>query len=171
MIFRISINLSPRQFRDTKLVEFISDLLQHSGLKPEALILEITEGVLMSGQREIATSLDRLHSKRIGLAMDDFGTGYSSLSHLRNYPFDVLKIDRSFINDLMVDAADWELVNASVLMAHGMGLEVIAEGVETEDQLKQLQNMKCDLAQGFLFNKPITAEAFTSMLQDSVGVS
>ena len=169
--FRISINLSPRQFRDTKLVEFISDLLQHSGLKPEALILEITEGVLMSGQREIATSLDRLHSKRIGLAMDDFGTGYSSLSHLRNYPFDVLKIDRSFISDLMVDAADWELVNASVLMAHGMGLEVIAEGVETEDQLMQLQNMKCDLAQGFLFNKPITAEAFTSMLQDSVTVS
>ncbi|MCG7943186.1 MAG: EAL domain-containing protein, partial [Candidatus Thiodiazotropha taylori] len=169
--FRISINLSPRQFRDTKLVEFISDLLQRSGLKPEAMILEITEGVLMSGQREIVESLDRLHSKGIGLAMDDFGTGYSSLSHLRNYPFDVLKIDRSFISDLMVDAADWELVNASVLMAHGMGLEVIAEGVETEDQLKQLQSMRCDHAQGFLFNKPMTAEAFTSMLQDSVTVS
>ena len=169
--FRISVNLSPRQFRDTKLVEFITDLLQHSGLRPEALILEITEGVLMSGQREIVTALDRLHAKGVGLAMDDFGTGYSSLSHLRNYPFDVLKIDRSFINDLMVDDADWELVNASVLMAHGMGLEVIAEGVETEDQLKQLQHMQCDFAQGFLFNKPISVESFSRMLQQAASVS
>ncbi|MEW8625019.1 MAG: EAL domain-containing protein [Candidatus Thiodiazotropha sp.] len=169
--FRISVNLSPRQFRDTKLVEFITDLLQHSGLRPEALILEITEGVLMSGQREIVTALDRLHAKGVGLAMDDFGTGYSSLSHLRNYPFDVLKIDRSFVNDLMVDDADWELVNASVLMAHGMGLEVIAEGVETEDQLKQLQHMQCDFAQGFLFNKPISAETFSRMLQQAASVS
>jgi diguanylate cyclase (GGDEF)-like protein/PAS domain S-box-containing protein len=169
--FKISVNLSPRQFRDAKLVDFILDLLQRSGLKPESLILEITEGVLMSGQREIVLALDNLHAQGIGLAMDDFGPGYSSLSHLRNYPFDVLKIDRSFISDLMIDAADWELVNASVLMAHGMGLEVIAEGVETEDQLKQLQQMQCDYVQGFLFNKPVAAETFTSMLQETSSVS
>jgi EAL domain-containing protein (putative c-di-GMP-specific phosphodiesterase class I) len=83
----------------------------------------------------------------------------------------VLKIDRSFVNDLMVDAADWELVNASVLMAHGMGLAVIAEGVETEDQLKQLQKMNCDFAQGFLFSKPISAEALSRLLQETSSVS
>ncbi len=165
--FKIAINLSPRQFRDTTLVDYIKDLLECNGLKANALVLEVTEGVLMSGQQDIEDALSRLHDNGISLAMDDFGTGYSSLNYLRKYPFDVLKVDRSFINDLTVDPADCELVNASILMAHGLGLEVVAEGVEIEDQLSQLRDMQCEYAQGYLFSRPVSAEAFTELLQNS----
>ncbi|MCG8093474.1 MAG: EAL domain-containing protein, partial [Candidatus Thiodiazotropha endolucinida] len=163
--FKIAINLSPRQFRDTTLVDYIKDLLECNGLKANALVLEVTEGVLMSGQQDIEHALSRLHNAGIRLAMDDFGTGYSSLNYLRKYPFDVLKVDRSFVNDLTVDPADCELVNASILMAHGLGLEVVAEGVETEDQLSQLRDMQCEYAQGYLFSRPINVDAFTDLLQ------
>ncbi|MEW8692036.1 MAG: EAL domain-containing protein [Candidatus Thiodiazotropha endolucinida] len=163
--FKIAINLSPRQFRDTTLVDYINDLLECNGLKANALVLEVTEGVLMSGQQDIEHALSRLHNNGISLAMDDFGTGYSSLNYLRKYPFDVLKVDRSFVNDLTVDPADCELVNASILMAHGLGLEVVAEGVETEDQLSQLRDMQCEYAQGYLFSRPINVDAFTDLLK------
>ncbi|MBV2125413.1 MAG: EAL domain-containing protein [Candidatus Thiodiazotropha sp. (ex Ctena orbiculata)] len=163
--FKIAINLSPRQFRDTTLVDYIKDLLECNGLKENALVLEVTEGVLMSGQQDIEHALSRLHNAGIRLAMDDFGTGYSSLNYLRKYPFDVLKVDRSFVNDLTVDPADCELVNASILMAHGLGLEVVAEGVETENQLSQLRDMQCEYAQGYLFSRPINVDAFTDLLQ------
>ncbi|MES9825887.1 MAG: EAL domain-containing protein [Candidatus Thiodiazotropha endolucinida] len=163
--FKIAINLSPRQFRDTTLVDYIKDLLECNGLKANALVLEVTEGVLMSGQQDIEHALSRLHNNGISLAMDDFGTGYSSLNYLRKYPFDVLKVDRSFVNDLTVDPADCELVNASILMAHGLGLEVVAEGVETEDQLSQLRDMQCEYAQGYLFSRPINVDAFTDLLK------
>lgn len=163
--FKIAINLSPRQFRDTNLVDYINDLLECNGLKANALVLEVTEGVLMSGQQDIEDALSRLHNNGISLAMDDFGTGYSSLNYLRKYPFDVLKVDRSFVNDLTVDPADCELVNASILMAHGLGLEVVAEGVETEDQLSQLRDMQCEYAQGYLFSRPINVDAFTDLLR------
>ncbi|MET0071439.1 MAG: EAL domain-containing protein [Candidatus Thiodiazotropha sp.] len=165
--FKIAINLSPRQLRDAALVGYIEDLLKSSGLKADALVLEITEGVLMSGQKDIEDALDRLHEIGIGLGMDDFGTGYSSLSYLRNFPFDLLKVDRSFINDLTIDPADYELVNASILMAHGIGLEVVAEGVETEEQLNQLRNMNCEYAQGYLFSRPIDADSMGQLLQSS----
>ncbi|MES9990822.1 MAG: EAL domain-containing protein [Candidatus Thiodiazotropha sp.] len=165
--FKIAINLSPRQLRDASLVQYIEDLIYSSGLKTESLVLEITEGVLMSGQQDIAETLDRLHKIGIGLGMDDFGTGYSSLSYLRNFPFDLLKVDRSFIADLIADPADYELVNASILMAHGIGLEVVAEGVETEEQLNQLCNLQCEYAQGYLFSRPIDADSLTRLLQSS----
>ncbi|MEW8505331.1 MAG: EAL domain-containing protein [Candidatus Thiodiazotropha sp.] len=165
--FKIAINLSPRQLRDSAMVSYIKDLIASSGLKADALVLEITEGVLMSGQQDIEDELENLHAVGIGLGMDDFGTGYSSLSYLRNFPFDLLKVDRSFINDLTVDPADYELVNASVLMAHGIGLEVVAEGVETEDQLNMLRKMNCEYAQGYLFSRPISANSLTQLLQSS----
>ncbi|MES9947410.1 MAG: EAL domain-containing protein [Candidatus Thiodiazotropha sp.] len=164
--FKIAINISPRQFRDTTLDDYIKELLECNGLKANALMLEVTEGVLMSGQQDIEHAMSRLHNDGIGLAMDDFGTGYSSLNYLRKYPFDVLKVDRSFINDLTVDPADCELVSASILMAHGLGLEVVAEGVETEDQLQQLRDMQCEYAQGYLFSRPINVDAFTDLLQE-----
>ncbi|MEJ2394967.1 MAG: EAL domain-containing protein [Candidatus Thiodiazotropha sp.] len=166
--FQIAINLSPRQLRDETLVDYVVDLLQCNGLTAEALVLEVTEGVLMSGQKDIEQALARLNKAGIKLAMDDFGTGYSSLSYLRKYPFDILKVDRSFVSDITVDPADRELVNAAVLMAHGLGLDVVAEGVETEDQLRQLHAMQCEYAQGYLFSQPITAEAFTHLLRDSL---
>ncbi|MES9941562.1 MAG: EAL domain-containing protein [Candidatus Thiodiazotropha sp. 6PLUC2] len=165
--FKIAINLSPRQFRDAMLVDYVKDLLRERGLKADSLVLEITEGVLMSGQRDIDEAVARLHKANIHLAMDDFGTGYSSLSYLRKYPFDVLKVDRSFVNDLTDDPADCELVNASIMMAHGMGLEVVAEGVETEGQLSLLRDMQCEYAQGYLFSKPINEDEFTNLLRDS----
>ncbi len=98
--------------------------------------------------------------------MDDFGTDYSSLSYLRNYPFDTLKIDRSFVEDITVDPSDLELVNATIDMAHGLGLTVIAEGVETEAQKKLLIKKGCEYAQGYLFSKPVSAEALQQLLED-----
>jgi diguanylate cyclase (GGDEF)-like protein/PAS domain S-box-containing protein len=168
--FKITVNLSPRQFRDVKLIDYIKDLLQRSELKPECLVLEITEEVLMSGQRDVQQTLDALHNIGVGLAMDDFGTGYSSLSYLRKYPFDFIKVDRSFVNELTADPADCELVNASILMAHGMGLKVVAEGVETTAQLDQLREMQCQYAQGYIFSQPVTAESFTDSLQVTLNI-
>jgi EAL domain-containing protein (putative c-di-GMP-specific phosphodiesterase class I) len=98
--------------------------------------------------------------------MDDFGTGYSSLSYLRRYPFDVLKIDRSFIDDIVVDQGDRELIVAAIAMAHGMGLKVVAEGVETDQQLDILSEYQCDIVQGFLFRQPVTANEITRMLKE-----
>ena len=121
----------------------------------------------MSGQQDIEKALSQLHRTGVSLAMDDFGTGYSSLNYLRKFPFDVLKVDRSFVSDMSIDPADAELVNASILMAHGLGLKVVAEGVETQDQLDQLRRMQCEFAQGYLFSRPITAEAMTQLLRDS----
>jgi PAS domain S-box-containing protein len=165
--FKMTLNLSPRQFRDAGLVDFITDLLERRGLKPETIVLEITEGVLISGHEDVEQALQQLHFLGLGLGMDDFGTGYSSLSYLRKYPFNILKIDRDFVNDLTADPADRELVNASILMAHGMGLEVVAEGVETEDQLSELRKMDCEYAQGYHISHPIDADTLTQLLKVS----
>ncbi len=161
----IAVNLSPRQFRESGLVEFIEKSLLDSGVPGDQVELEITEGVLMSGHSYIDSALSSLSALGVHIAMDDFGTGYSSLSYLRRYPFDVLKIDRSFINDITVDKADLELVTAAIAMAHGLGLKVVAEGVETEEQLVLLALNGCDYAQGFLFSKPTSDDTIIQMLE------
>ena len=153
--FKMAVNISPRQFRDMKLVPFIENLLQKAALSGASLELEITEGVLMSGHISLDKALTEISRLGIAIAMDDFGTGYSSLSYLRRYPFNTLKIDRSFVNDITKDPADRELVNASIAMAHGLGLKVVAEGVETEAQFDHLREQACDFAQGYLFSKPV----------------
>lgn len=163
--FRIAVNLSPRQFRDPELLSQVEKTVAYFGIAPESLEFEITEGVLMSGHNYIDKALNKLSQLGFGIAMDDFGTGYSSLSYLRNYPFNVLKVDRSFINDLTVDPADRELVNAAIAMAHGLNLKVVAEGVETEEQLAYLKTMACDYAQGYLFGKPMCADDMSAMLR------
>ena len=162
--FTMAVNLSPRQFRDPNLVAFIEEAIDQSGVTSESLELEITEGVLMSGHAYIDDALASLHKLGVGIAMDDFGTGYSSLSYLRNYPFDTLKIDRDFVNDITVDMANQELVNAAIAMAHGLGLKVVAEGVETKEQLAFLASQGCEIAQGYLFSKPLSQEEMTEML-------
>jgi diguanylate cyclase (GGDEF)-like protein/PAS domain S-box-containing protein len=167
--FNIAINLSPRQFRDPNLIAFIKEAIIQSGVSGESLELEITEGVLMSGHAHIEKALADLNDLDVSIAMDDFGTGYSSLSYLRSYPFDVLKIDRSFVHDITVDKADRELVNASIAMAHSLGLKVVAEGVETEEQLSLLAEQGCEIAQGYLFSKPVSAEEITGMLVSANG--
>lgn len=162
--FKIAVNLSPRQFRDPALVDNIINALVSTGFPGKQLELEITEGVLMSGHSYIHQALDKLSEIGVIISMDDFGTGYSSLSYLRSYPFNVLKIDRSFIRDIDVDRADLELVNAAIAMGHGLGLEIVAEGVEHQKQLDLLSKLNCDIAQGYLFSKPVGAEKLTEML-------
>jgi len=161
--FRMAVNLSPRQFRDPNLIPFIRKCLDQKSIPPECLEMEITEGVLMSGHAYIDEALAELKAMNITLAMDDFGTGYSSLSYLRKYPFDVLKIDRSFINEITYNAADLELVQASIALAQGLKLSVVAEGIETEEQLAVLRDIGCDYGQGYLFGKPMGAEELSSM--------
>ncbi len=162
--FTLAVNLSPRQFRDPNLVGFIERAILQSGLPATSLELEITEGVLMSGHAYIDNALARLNDLGVSIAMDDFGTGYSSLSYLRSYPFDVLKIDREFVSDITDDPGDRELVNAAIAMAHGLGLKVVAEGVETREQLKYLVSLGCDYGQGYLFSKPVSASELTTLL-------
>ncbi|MDJ0834062.1 MAG: EAL domain-containing protein [Gammaproteobacteria bacterium] len=164
--FTIAINLSPRQFRDPNLVQFITETIDRSGLPADCLELEITEGVLMSGHAYIDEAINRLSKLGVELAMDDFGTGYSSLSYLQTYPFNTLKIDRGFVSDITEDTADRELVNATIAMAHGLGLKVVAEGVETLGQLQHLKTKGCEFAQGNYFSPPISADQLTSLLQD-----
>ena len=162
---RMAVNISPRQFRDPQLVGFIERALRREDIEPCDLELEITEGVLMSGHSHVDQALTAMNRIGLTLAMDDFGTGYSSLSYLRRYPFDILKIDRSFIDDINLDEADRELVNATIAMAHGLGLKVVAEGVETADQLECLRSQGCDYAQGFHFSRPIPGEQVLALME------
>jgi diguanylate cyclase (GGDEF)-like protein/PAS domain S-box-containing protein len=153
--YSMAINLSPRQFRDVDLLSFIKKHLVQENISAKSLEFEITEGVLMTGQSYIEGVLIELHRLGIKLAMDDFGTGYSSLSYLRQYDFDVLKIDRSFINGITSNKADYDLVKATIAMAHSLGLTVVAEGVERKEQLILLQELACDNVQGYYFSKPV----------------
>ena len=164
--FRMAINLSPCQFREPGLLGFVEQQLLQYPVQPNTLELEITEGVLLSGYLMTDELFQSFTAMGIEMAMDDFGTGYSSLSYLRRYPFAILKIDRSFINDMTIDPADRELVNASIAMAHGLGLKVVAEGVETEEQSNSLKIMNCDYVQGFYFSKPITPEELILKLEN-----
>ncbi len=166
--FKISVNFSPCQFRDPNLLQYIEYVLKQSGVSGESLELEITEGVLLSAHTDVENALSALHNLGIGIAMDDFGTGYSSMSYLRRYPFDTLKIDRSFICDLTENPADRELVNASIAMAKGLGLKVVAEGVETKAQLTHLVEHGCEFAQGYLFSKPIPEKEFSKLLRNGI---
>lgn len=158
--YTMAVNLSPRQFRDKELLTVIKQALSDTKVNAENIELEITEGVLMSGQSHIHDALVEINELGIKLSMDDFGTGYSSLSYLRQYTFDVLKIDRSFINGIPHNKADCELVNAIIAMSHSLGLHVVAEGVETKEQLTLLDGLGCDLVQGFYFSKPLPAKQF-----------
>ncbi|MGB5445036.1 MAG: EAL domain-containing protein [Psychromonas sp.] len=151
----VSVNLSPRQFRDPNLTTYIENKIKEYFSSGSDLELEITEGVLMSGDGYINDILKRLNELGVNLAMDDFGTGYSSLSYLRKFPFNVLKIDKSFVEDITSDPSVRTLIQATVAMAHGLNLEVVAEGVETKEQLAYLKGIGCNYGQGYYFSKPI----------------
>ncbi len=158
--FKIAVNFSPRQFRDARLIDNIKDSITLNELTFNRLELEITEGVLIGANGHIKNALDKLTECGISIALDDFGTGYSSLSYLRQYPFNTLKIDRSFINDITEDSDDLELVNAAISMAHALNLTVVAEGIETAEQLALIKASGCELGQGYYFSKPLSAEEF-----------
>jgi diguanylate cyclase (GGDEF)-like protein/PAS domain S-box-containing protein len=157
--FRVAVNVSPVQFKDKRFLTMVQAILDEYQLPGDYLEIEVTENVLLSEKINAVELLNGLRDLGISLSMDDFGTGYSSLSYLRNYPFDTLKIDRSFIRDITSDPDDRELVVATISMARSLGLRVIAEGVETAEQLAILQTEKCDFAQGYYFSKPIPEAA------------
>ena len=154
----INVNVSTRQLSDSHLLEDVEFALTESGLNPECLSLEVTESSLMENTEQTITTLNRLKAMKIRLEIDDFGTGYSSLSYLRRLPFDTLKIDRSFINELSAVGDGLDIVRAIVEMARSLRLEVIAEGVEVAEQLCQLRELGCKYVQGFLFSQPVKAE-------------
>ncbi len=156
---RICVNISGRQFRDS-LLYIVENALKSSGLEPECLELEVIETVLLEENRQNANILNSLYEMGVRLSIDDFGTGYSSLSYLKKFPFDVLKINRSFISGLPNNKDDSALVDTMISMAHKLDLEVVAEGVETEEQLDYLRSQGCNMAQGFYFAKPMPAKKF-----------
>ena len=164
----ISVNVSPLQLRDGRLADQVRAALQRHGVVPRELVLELTESALIGAHDgDIDTALERLAPLRalgVGIALDDFGTGYSSLSHLKRLKPDVLKVDRAFVRDLPGDADDLALVQAIVAMAHALGIEVIAEGVETAAQRDCLRAMGCRLHQGWLYGRAAPAAAFAEAL-------
>lgn len=163
---QVSVNVSPQQFRTGALLATVDRALALSGLPCELLELEITESLLLQDSDKPMTILKTLHDNGIRLAMDDFGTGYSSLSYLRRFPLQVLKIDRSFIRDLQKNESTKGLVEAIIAMAHSLKLEIVAEGVENEEQLNFLRRRDVNIIQGYLFSPPVPAEKFRAMLQD-----
>jgi diguanylate cyclase (GGDEF)-like protein/PAS domain S-box-containing protein len=152
---RLAVNVSPRQLQVPGFGLFVRQVLESTGLAPERLELEITESVLMDEALETAENLKSLCDLGVRLSIDDFGTGYSSLGYLQRYPFDTLKIDRSFVMSALDNQASGRLVETIITMAHGLRMEVIAEGVETPEQLAFLKERDCDLVQGYLFSKPL----------------
>ena len=153
----VEVNLSARQIDDPRIVETVEAILSRTGLPPEYLTLEITESALMEDAASALGVLQALKEIGVLLAIDDFGTGYSSLSYLQRFPLDILKVDRLFVEALGVNAEGEEIVSAVINLAHALGLEVVAEGVETAEQLQILRELGCDLAQGFLFSRPLPA--------------
>jgi len=162
---QISVNLSPCQLEDKNLIQCIRQILEDTGLDPVYLELEITEGVLMNNKDSCVDSLEMLRSMGIRIALDDFGTGYSSLSYLKSFPIDILKLDRSFIMDVMKDHSSAAIVTAIITMSKSLHLRTIAEGVETNEQLNFLRVMGCDEIQGYLYSKPLPPDEFTYWLQ------
>jgi diguanylate cyclase (GGDEF)-like protein len=161
----IAVNLSARQFADSALLAKLTRIIQTSGLDPALLELEITESVVMSDGESAVGVLDKLKSIGVQIAMDDFGTGYSSLAYLKRFPIDTLKVDRSFIRDIPGNSGDMKITRAIIAMAHGLRLKVVAEGVETADQLQFLQSQSCDAVQGYFLYPPLEEDEVAEVLE------
>ena len=167
----IAVNLSSRQFDDNKLYDTVTSALTSSGLDPIWLELEITESLVMRNADYTFDVLQRIRDMGVHVSIDDFGTGYSSLSYLKRFPVDSLKVDRSFIRDVPQNTDDVAITQAIIAMAHSLGLKVIAEGVENEEQLDFLRELKCDQVQGYIFSEPIPAEEFAVLLRSDTAKS
>jgi EAL domain-containing protein (putative c-di-GMP-specific phosphodiesterase class I) len=157
---RLSVNLSPVQFREGGVVDLIEHILADTGLEPRCLEIELTEGVMLESSDAAMTSLRRLRKCGVGFSLDDFGTGYSSLAYVKRLPVQRLKIDQSFVHRLGLDGQDEAIVRAVIDLGHSLDLKVTAEGVESLEQLRCLQDLGCDEAQGDLISPPLPAEAF-----------
>ncbi len=162
----INVNLSARQLRHPNIVRDIADVLDDTGLLPSRLILEITESVLMADTSATLNRLFQLKSLGVRLAVDDFGTGYSSFAYLRRFPVDILKIDKSFVDGVATEPTASALVDAMIRIGKTLHLETVAEGVEHVEQADRLRTLQCDIGQGYLFSRPVVAEAITAMLRE-----
>jgi EAL domain-containing protein (putative c-di-GMP-specific phosphodiesterase class I) len=162
----ISVNLSGKEFSRPDLVKDIDQIIKDYGVDPHGLKLEITEGVIMENAETAAEMLRQLKALGVQLSVDDFGTGYSSLSYLHRFPLDTLKIDRSFVGRMDVDPDNSEIVRTIITLAHNLGLDVIAEGVETVEQIEQLRELGCEHGQGYYIGRPMTAEAAGALLEE-----
>jgi EAL domain-containing protein (putative c-di-GMP-specific phosphodiesterase class I) len=165
----ISVNMSCRQFSQPDLVYQIERVLLETGLDARCLRMEITESAIMEHVETASSVLTKLKALGVKLALDDFGKGYSSLSYLHQFPFDTLKLDRSFIARIGPRGENLEIVRTIVSLAQVLGLDVVAEGVETARQLAQLQDLGCQLGQGYFFSRPLTAQAASAMLEQPPG--
>jgi diguanylate cyclase (GGDEF)-like protein/PAS domain S-box-containing protein len=163
----VAVNLSARQFHQPRLLEIIAQILQETGLEPRFLDLEITETTAIQNVEFTKVILHSLQEMGIRISMDDFGTGYSSLSHLKQFPLHTLKIDQSFVQDLALNGRDIEIVKAVIGLGQGLNLNVVAEGVESQEQLNFLHSLKCEEVQGYLFNRPLSVEHATAALQQA----
>jgi len=162
---RVAVNLSPVQFKQAELFDVIQSALARSGLDPKRLEIEITESVLLERAAENESFIDRLKGLGISLALDDFGTGYSSLRSLTAFPFNKIKIDKSFIANLSVRDESAAVISSVVTLARGLGIQITAEGVETEEQLSQLCSLGVNFAQGYLLGRPMPVEQLEQHLE------
>jgi diguanylate cyclase (GGDEF)-like protein/PAS domain S-box-containing protein len=162
---RLAVNISPLQFRQENLLGLVSEILRETGLAPDSLELEITESAIMDRSGHTIATLNRLEELGVHLSVDDFGTGYSSLAYLKQFPVHQLKIDRSFVRDVNIDADNAAIVSAMIAMSKNLGLQVTAEGVETRDQLEFLRKAGCDTYQGYYFSVPLPARAFAELIR------
>ncbi|MDP4170371.1 MAG: EAL domain-containing protein [Bacillota bacterium] len=161
----VSVNISMQQFHKQKLEELIAAILQETQLSPESLELELTESTVMKNPKEAAIVLNNLKALGISISIDDFGTGFSSLSYLKHFPIDILKIDRSFITNLEWDEANTAIASAVISMARSLNMKVVAEGIETKEQLDFLKGKNCDFAQGYLISRPLEESHITHFLE------
>ena len=167
---QVAINISPRQFRDPNLVSTMRRSLREASLDPGNIEVEITETMLMQDVEAARMTLQRLADLGVSLAIDDFGTGYSSLNYLKRFPINTVKVDRSFVMDLPTNADDMAITRAVIAMAHQLKMEVVAEGVETNEQLEFLAKQKCEYAQGWLFSKAVPLEDVIDLVKSDLGI-
>jgi EAL domain-containing protein (putative c-di-GMP-specific phosphodiesterase class I) len=161
----VSVNVSGRQLAEPDLVEQVRECLEAAGLEPAALRLEITETFLVEDPEKALGMLTRLRAMGVGLKLDDFGSGYSSLDYLRRFPFDTLKVDRSFVSGLASSHEDAEIVRAIVGLAQSLNLEMVAEGIENQAQLEWLKNLGCRFGQGYWFSRPVDLASLKALLE------
>jgi EAL domain-containing protein (putative c-di-GMP-specific phosphodiesterase class I) len=161
----MSVNVSPLQFMNPSFGDTVDTILRNTGLEPQRLEIEVTEGLIIDNADRVASILERLHRRGISVALDDFGTGYSSIGQLRRFHFDKLKLDRSMVVDILKQPSALRLVQGTIAMADALGLRVTAEGIEDENQVSVLRLAGCSLFQGYLFSRPVEAHAISSMLE------
>jgi EAL domain-containing protein (putative c-di-GMP-specific phosphodiesterase class I) len=164
----MAVNISAMEFQDENFLEGVFAILKDTGLDPRSLELELTESVLMKGAESTASILKTLRARGVQLAVDDFGTGYSSLSYLRKFPIDTLKIDQSFVHEITTAPDETTIVTAVISMGRSLKLRVVAEGVETQEDLTFLQAHECEEAQGYYFSRPVPPQQFAKLLRSGI---